>query len=320
MKILLIDIDSHKAPNIALKKIEMYHLERGDEVIWNFSLAAPTVDRIYVSCLFSWNKEKAAAWKRYPYALIGGSGYDLNVQLPPEIEKMTPRINYGFTTRGCPKRCKYCIVPQKEGKIMAVGDIYDLWDRESTRIILIDNNIMALPGHFKNICQQLLKEDLKIDFQQGLDMDYLTPDHIQLLQQLRRKEYKFAWDSDDLSPARIKKIAEMFEWFGKCQFYVLAGHLPFEITMKKLEILKGNGHNGYLMRLENVMKDRLYITLAQWVNQKWTFHKYSFKEFCVIKRGEGWYEKQMRQLNESLVNRECNPPRTGRREMNKCQK
>jgi hypothetical protein len=34
MKVLLLDIDS-KIPNLALKKIEKYHIDKGDEVIWN---------------------------------------------------------------------------------------------------------------------------------------------------------------------------------------------------------------------------------------------------------------------------------------------
>ena len=45
MKILLIDIDS-TIPNFALKKIEKYHLDRGDEVIWDFHLAKLYADKI----------------------------------------------------------------------------------------------------------------------------------------------------------------------------------------------------------------------------------------------------------------------------------
>ena len=37
MKVLLIDIDS-KIPNLALKKVEKYHLFHGDEIIWNNEL------------------------------------------------------------------------------------------------------------------------------------------------------------------------------------------------------------------------------------------------------------------------------------------
>jgi len=55
VKVLLIDIDS-KIENLALKKIEKYHLDKGDEVVWNFPLMP--VDKTYVSCIFSWNADK----------------------------------------------------------------------------------------------------------------------------------------------------------------------------------------------------------------------------------------------------------------------
>lgn len=286
MKVLLINIDSIKAPNIALKKVEMYHHNKGDEIFWDFPLAAPVVDKIYVSCIFSWNKKQAEEWEHYKHAVIGGSGYNVKIKLPHEIEKMNPHLNYGFTSRGCTKKCKYCIVPIKEGKIRATGDIYDLWDRKSKKITLLDNNIMALPGHFQKICKQLLNENLKVDFQQGLDMDYLNSYHISLLQKLRHNEYKFAWDNNDFSTKRIRKISNIFYWFGKCQFYVLVGNLPFNVILKKLNILKNIGHNGYIMRLERVMRDKLFIALSRWVNQKWTFHKYTFEEFCKIEYGD----------------------------------
>ena len=57
MRILFIDIDS-KIPNFALKKIEKYHLDKGDEIIWNNELFKNSVDKIYVSCVFDWNKSK----------------------------------------------------------------------------------------------------------------------------------------------------------------------------------------------------------------------------------------------------------------------
>ena len=129
-KISIINIDS-KIPNLALKKIEKYHLDKGDEVIWDFPLIPS--DKTYVSIVFSWNKEQA---KQYPGADIGGSGYDLKKKLPPEIDKIKPRINLGFTTRGCLRKCYFCIVPEKEGVVRTEGDIYDLWDGKSKELTI----------------------------------------------------------------------------------------------------------------------------------------------------------------------------------------
>ena len=146
MKILLINIDSTK-PNLALKKIEKYHKDKGDEIVWDFPLMAAWADKIYVSAIYTWSKDKCGEWEGR--AEIGGSGYDLKKTLPPEIENVRPRINMGFTTRGCVRRCPFCIVSEKEGGIRAVGDIYDIWDGRSKEVELLDNNILALPDHFE---------------------------------------------------------------------------------------------------------------------------------------------------------------------------
>lgn len=49
---------------------------------------------------------------------VGGTGWDLKKRLPPEIENMKPDdtlygIDYGmgFTSRGCIRNCKFCVVP-----------------------------------------------------------------------------------------------------------------------------------------------------------------------------------------------------------------
>ena len=34
--------------------------------------------------------------------------------------------SYGFLTRGCPNRCKWCVVPKKEGKISPYMDIEEI--------------------------------------------------------------------------------------------------------------------------------------------------------------------------------------------------
>src|SRR4030042_2458047 len=94
MKVLLIDIDS-KIPNLALATIQKYHLDRGDKVIWNNELFINSVDKTYVSCIFTKNKYKCKDFEGR--AEIGGSGYDIYKKLPEEIAKINPHINLGFT-------------------------------------------------------------------------------------------------------------------------------------------------------------------------------------------------------------------------------
>jgi hypothetical protein len=119
----------HPSPNLALMKLSAYHKARGDEVYLNFPLQQP--DITYASCVFSWNAKRRASVP--DEAIVGGSGIDLKAELPPEVEhtkpdySLYPGINYsmGFTSRGCIRKCPWCIVPEKEGQIKPWSRIYE---------------------------------------------------------------------------------------------------------------------------------------------------------------------------------------------------
>lgn len=128
MKVLLVDADS-KIPNLALMKIAQYHKSQGDTV--GFGVNNP--DKIYCSIVFKKNRHSADGLRfLYPDAEldIGGSGYSLEKKLPDDIESLSPDYSiypdcdsyYGFTTRGCIRRCHFCIVNKKEGLFRRLYD------------------------------------------------------------------------------------------------------------------------------------------------------------------------------------------------------
>lgn len=285
MNILIIDIDS-KIPNLALKKIEKFHIDKGDKVTWNFPLMRHNADKIYVSCIFTENKDQCKEWEGL--ADIGGTGYDIYKKLPDEIESVKPRINWGKTTLGCPNKCSFCFVPRKEGGIRVdpnSPDIYDIWDGKSRDITEMSNNILALPEHFKKICGQLRKEKLRVDFNQGLDIRLLTDDLIAELKTIRHKEYHFAWDGQE-------DLTDKFRWLyselKRCTVYVLCGYsTTFKQDLDKCTRLKEIGHNGYCMRYETVKKDPAYILLATWVNQHHIFQTKTWDEFLMLRNKSG---------------------------------
>lgn len=285
MKVLLLNIDS-KLPNIALKKIEMWHELRGDEVVWDMPLMLGMADKAYASCILTKNVSVVTNYKGlYPELIVGGTGYDHTIQLPPEIEQMKPKINYGFTTRGCIRNCPFCLVPQAEGKIRVVGDIYDFWDRQSRSLVLYDNNILALPKHFAKICGQLEKEKLSVDFNQALDIRLVTPHICELLKTIKLKnELRFSFDLPQLEQIVREKV-ELIKTYHirKCIFFfVLVGfNTTFEEDMHRLDVIKELGGRAYIMRHENTPKEKRYIRMAQWANQFFTFAKYDFETFCV---------------------------------------
>jgi hypothetical protein len=286
MKILLINIDS-SIPNIALKKIEKYYKDKGHEVIWDFPLSASFCDKIYVSCVFDFNKYKCIQWEGI--AEIGGSGYSLSKSLPAEIDNIKVKINYGFTTRGCIRNCYFCIVPQKEGKVHVVGDIYDFWDGESKEITVMDNNILAIPEHFKSIIKQIKKENLTVDFNQGLDHRLLTDELCKELVSVKNKEIRFAFD-DLRYKATVLKAIQILKKYGRDKFntrwYVYVGEKDtFESVYERLSILKENKQGAFVMRDKKVYDNPIYIALSSWANTMGAFKLGTFKEvFSKSKR------------------------------------
>jgi hypothetical protein len=285
MQILLIDIDS-TIPNLALKKIEKYHLDKGDEVIWNVPLFLGVADKTYVSCIFPENKYKCKDFEGR--AEIGGTGYDIKKKLPPEIECIKPKINWGFTTRGCIRKCSFCFVPEKEGKIKVEGDIYDLWDGKSKEIMILDNNILALPEHFFKISSQLKKERLRVDFNQGLDHRLLTDEIAKELLSLKHiHEIRFAYDNLLYKPTveralNILKHNGLKKWGSRWYIYISPTD-TFETVYERMEFLRKNEQAVYVMRDKAVYNTPIFIALAQWGNTMGAF-KMDLKE--VVEKSE----------------------------------
>lgn len=275
MKVSIIDIDS-TIPNLALKKVEKYYLDKNAEIEWNNPIGIDMADETFVSCVFDWNKRLAAEYEGRRNVYIGGSGYSKTITLPPEIDAVKPRINYGFTTRGCIRHCYFCIVPEKEGTVRIVGDIYDIWDGKSKELIIMDNNILALPDHFKTIAGQIIKENIKVDFNQGLDYRLLNDEIIKILFSLRHiREIRFSFDDIKYKPSVIKQL-ELMKIHGlknhQTRWYIYVGENDtFETVYERLMLLREYKQNAYVMRDRKIYNKPEYVALSAWANHKGAF-------------------------------------------------
>lgn len=276
-----------------MKKIELYHKNCGDTIVWDMHIEKHVADKIYISCVFDWNKYKCNEWEGI--AEIGGSGYSLDKVLPPEIDKLQPKINLGFTTRGCIRNCYFCIVPKKEGKLKAVGDIYDFWDGKSKTITILDNNILALPEHFKMIIAQIRKENLKVDFNQGLDHRLLTDELCRELVSVRHTELRFAFDDIRYKPSVLRAI-NILKKYGRDKFntrwYIYVGEKDtFETVYERLAILKENKQGVYVMRDRKVYDKPEFVALASWGNTIGAFKIGTFQEIFNKSKRMAAYRK-----------------------------
>jgi len=115
-------------PNFALMKLSAYHKARGDTVEWWNAINNANYGAVYSSKVFDFTPEN-------PYlpgnTIKGGTGYGLYAELPPEIDglfpdySLYPECDYavGYMTRGCPNRCKWCVVRKKRAisGLMQIG-------------------------------------------------------------------------------------------------------------------------------------------------------------------------------------------------------
>jgi len=155
-RILLIDVDS-KILNLTLMKLSAYHKAKGDNIVLFHGSQidlSEKPDRIYASIIYKKNRHALDyLLSTYPGADIdiGGGGCDLHKELSPEIECMQPDyslypecdFSIGFSSRGCIRKCSFCVVPEKEGKFRRTRHPQEWYNSEFRKIIFLDNNILA---------------------------------------------------------------------------------------------------------------------------------------------------------------------------------
>jgi len=307
MRILLIDWDSI-IPNLALMKLSQYHKAKNDIV--GFNIEDP--DLIYASIIFKKNRhsfETKIDSPKYTYpgvrTIIGGSGFDLSVTLPAGAELLKPdyslydgmicqkchrkkgycrckgnppvgNIYYsmGFTSRGCTRKCSFCIVHEKEGAFHIVQHPRDFHDPKFDRIDLLDNNILLKKEWFFEITDWIMENGLKANFSQGLDIRLLTVETAERLAQLKRWRgipWKFAFDHLNVEPA-VRRGIQLLKDAGidtrhNVQFYVLIGYdTTEEEDIYRCRLLKELGALPVIMKYRSTpWTRRIYRWCRPWI-------------------------------------------------------
>ncbi len=123
-----------------------------------------------------------------------------------------------FTSRGCPKKCAWCFVPNREGELkeLQIKDGY----------IINDNNLLACSKkHIEAVFDMLRRQKKAAIFKGGLDTMLLKEGHIDLLKTIRFKELWFACDSNAALKLLIKASKMLKEISrNKKHCYVMIGY------------------------------------------------------------------------------------------------
>lgn len=293
---LLIDIDS-TIPNLALMHISTWKKAQGNAV--GFNIEDPT--EIYASIIFNRNRHAADGLRfLYPNAEIdiGGGGYDLHKNLPEEVDRLMPDYglypdwasDLGFTTRGCGRRCYFCVVPRKEGNFRINQHPREFHDPRHRSIVLMDNNILWSKDWFFEVSDWIIRNDMAVDFNQGLDLRLMDRETARRIRELRPLKYwHFAFDSMDYKDDVIKGIT-MLKDAGvdirrHTNVYVyLHDDSQTEDALERCEILRELGTLPYIMVNREAKRTQRMTDLKRWTRPH-IFFTTDFKDYSrSIKR------------------------------------
>lgn len=294
MLIGLIDIDSHNFPNLALMKISAYHKKQGDSVEWYFGLKK--YDKVYMSKVFT-NSQDYTAIIMTEELIIGGTGYNFKSNLPSEIETVYPDYSlykitdtaYGFLTRGCPRKCDFCIVSKKEGiESKKVADLSQFWKGQKN-INLLDPNILACKD-YKELFLQLIDSKAYVDFTQGLDIRLMTDESAELIKQMKIKCLHFAWDkaNDFYTLEQLKKYRKILGYDRRkmCVYVLTNFNTNHKEDIYRIEELKQMDYDPYIMIYDKDNAPRQTRYLQRYVNNKRIFR--TIKNFSEYRKTETW--------------------------------
>lgn len=300
MKVLLIDVDS-QIPNLALMKISAWHKNRGDQVIFGKETSRP--DKVYISCIFSQYRARALGIAKMFNGIckVEVGGYGINdKQLPNEVEHVMPdyslypnmEFSIGYTSRGCIRKCPWCIVWKKEGSIRDHAPISQFWNGHHKKIVLLDNNFLASPKWKENI-EFLVLHRLSVSLCQGLDIRLVNDENALWLSLLDSQTmnfgcrmYYFAFDDPTIEDAVRKGVAILKKHGIKpyyLTFYMLCGfNTTHKEDMHRFNVLRELGTWPYVMKYNDRSDDLWLNHFDRWVNGR--IHKVcSFSDYKPIK-------------------------------------
>ena len=213
----------------------------------------------------------------------------------PHVLKCFTDYSIGFLTRGCFRRCGFC-VNKKYDRCATHSPIGEFYDENRKKIMLLDDNILAHPDWIAYF-EGLRGTDKPFCFKQGVDIRLITPYFAQMIG-IAKYDGDLIFAFDDLADAEIveRKLAMFREHSNKeVKMYLFCAYdrnsiydtdfwlADIESIFKRLAILGKYRIKPYLMRYEKYLESPfsgIYKNLATYCNAGGIFKVASFAEFC----------------------------------------
>lgn len=206
-------------PNLALMRLASYHRARGDQIHVTRRIEAdmfdPSYDVVYGSAIFDFSRDRVERFMRvWPGALVGGTGSGAAVTVEQLIGDHVG-VEYagydefdasiGFTQRGCRLRCKFCVVPEKEGKNRATHTIAEIWRGEPfpRKLHLLDNDFFGQPAEaWRARVREIIDGRFRVCLSQGINVRLIDEEAAAALASVEYRNTRFterrlytAWDN-----------------------------------------------------------------------------------------------------------------------------
>lgn len=272
MKVGLIDIEP-KIFNTALMQISQYYKGRGDTVEWATPLTYKRYDVLYCSSLFDFTDKSEVP----DGAICGGTGFHIESRLSQVMEaaqldySIYPRCktSYLWFSRGCKRKCPWCVVPKKEGKFHLVNR--KQLNPKGRYLTIMDNDFFANPD-WADVIRWIGRMPVDI---QSIDVRRLTKEKCEALDGLRQqkdKRFKIAWDNpkEDLEP-KLKFMIQFVKPY-KIMCYVLIGYRSDgEEDECRIQTLRALKIDPFVMPYNK--NDPYQRAFTRWVNDKAIYKK-----------------------------------------------
>lgn len=297
MKIGIMDADllchpRHSFPNLACMKLSGFHKSRGEDTeLVPDSSTAGAYDRVYVSRVFTDTVIPAEALQ-LQNIVCGGTGfhYDKAEPLLEEVEHHMPdyglyqefiqeRINLGkrkasykfytdysigFLTRGCFRKCDFC-VNRNSTKSIPASPLKEFLDEKRKKLCFLDDNFLAC-AEWERILNEVLETGKRFQFRQGLDLRIMQKRQMKLLFSGKPDgNVIFAFDDiadREIIERKLSLLRETVSIKNMLKLYVLCGFdrerswknefwaKDIRDTLERVKILMRFGCLAYIMRYE----------------------------------------------------------------------
>ena len=292
MNIGLIDVDGHNFPNFALMRASAYHKTKGDQVEWATPFSR--YDKVMASKVFTFTPDFNYLTLQADVIEKGGTGYKIASRLPEAVENSSlmdysiyPQYPFSiqFFSRGCIRKCPFCLVREKEGYIQTVEPVG--LNPKGKWIEVLDNNFFANP-EWKNAVSYLLKTRQPIKLH-GVDVRIMDEEQAYWLNKLKMKQnIHIAWDLPQIDLTdRLKEMIKYVKPY-KITCYVLVGfNSTIEQDLFRLNTLRSLGITPFVQPYRdftNKRKPKQYeLDLARWANKMCLFKSFDFVDFSPRK-------------------------------------